>query len=426
MRIGILAEGFMEWGGGIDLLRMIVDCLRLATTEDPPELVLLAPRTPVARAVQSAVLPWYRWMVAGLKQRRMESWREPLREQRSLSSSRQLARVADAIGGEIPVRLFRDDEDLEAAARAEKLVCLLPSFRALSQAVRTPWLGYLYDFQHRHLPHLFSPGDRAIREARFQAMANSARQVLVNSRSVREDCLHFLREGRATFVALPFGAAPVPDWLDDAPEIVAKYDLPARYFLVSNQFWTHKNHRVVFQALRALSRETEIVDVAVVCTGSTVDARDRSYFPSLQRYLRENQLVEKVRILDYIPKRDQIEIMKRAIAVIQPTLFEGGPGGGAVYDAVALDVPVLVSDIPVNRELEGHGFPIQFFNPTDARALAELMLERARHPTVNRKSSITLIEEGRRRRQAVGEILAKAIEAAGGTHAAASSGHSPR
>ena len=122
-------------------------------------------------------------------------------------------------------------------------------------------------------------------------------------------------------------------------------------------------------------------------------------------------------ILDYIPKRDQIEIMKYAMAVVQPTLFEGGPGGGAVYDAISLDVPALVSNIPVNRELEGQGFSIQFFDPTSAQALASLMLERLRQPTMQRKDASTLIEEGRLRRRAVGEILVQTIQASRVTRA---------
>lgn len=417
MRIGILAEGFMEWGGGVDFLRMICDCLRLAMAKDAPEMVLLAPRRPTVVALQSTLMPWYQWAVESLRTRTIKPWRDAVAAQRSQSSSRQLARVADAIGGDISVRRFLGDEELDAIARVERLDCLLPSFRALSNTVRTPWVGYLYDFQHLHLPHLFSPADRATRQAQFLAMDKSARQVIVNSRAVREDCLRFLGTGSANFVALPFGAAPMPDWLDDQPWRIAKYGLPGRYFLVSNQFWTHKNHRVVFEALHALSHNREEADVGIVCTGSTVDVRDRDYFPSLQRYLSENRLDERVRILDYIPKRDQIEIMKRAIAVVQPTLFEGGPGGGAVFDAVSLDVPALVSDIPVNRELEGQGFAIQFFDPMSAQALARLMLERLRQTAVQPKDAIALIEKGHQRRRAVGEILAKTMEAAGVTRA---------
>jgi glycosyltransferase involved in cell wall biosynthesis len=407
----------MEWGGGVDFLRMICDCLRLAMPEEPPELVLLAPRNSTSLTIQNAVLPWYRWLVAGLKQRALGSWREVIAEQRGLSSARQVARVADAIGGPIPVRYFFGDKELETLARVEGLACLLPSFRALSEVVHTPWLGYLFDFQHRYLPHLFSSDDREAREARFQAMARSGHRVVVNSRAVRDDCLQFLGGSRSTFVALPFGAAPLPDWFDDRPSLRDKYDLPKNYFLVSNQFWTHKNHRAVFEALHLLSQRSDADEITVVCTGSTVDARDRGYFPSLQQYLGENGLTQRVRILDYIPKRDQIEIMKHAIAVVQPTLFEGGPGGGAVYDAVSLDVPALVSDLAVNRELDGQGFAVRFFDPADAQALANLMVEQAHQPKARRKDVATLIEEGRQRRRAVGELLVSAMKTADGTRA---------
>ena len=71
----------------------------------------------------------------------------------------------------------------------------------------------------------------------------------------------------------------------------------------------------------------------------------------------------RIRILGLIPKYDQIQIMRGAVAVIQPTLFEGGPGGGAVYDAVSIGTPVILSDIPVNREVEAGRGLIQFFRP---------------------------------------------------------------
>jgi glycosyltransferase involved in cell wall biosynthesis len=418
MRIGILAEGLLEWGGGIDFLRMICDCLRLAMADDPPSLTLLVPRADVITAVQQAALPWYRWLVTSTRQRRLGPWRETLREQQDRSTTRQIARVKEAIGSGIPVLRFRGDDTLEAIARAEKLDCLLPSFRALSAQVRTPWLGYLYDFQHRHLPHLFCAEDRAIRDARFAAMAKGARRVIVNSKSVEADCRRFLGDAGAAFVALPFGAAPDPEWLTERPSLLAGYDLPPRFFLVSNQFWTHKNHRLVFEALDMLAQTPEAATVAVVCTGSTVDERDRSHFPSLQRYLDDKQLAGRVHILGHIAKRDQIEIMKHAIAVVQPTLFEGGPGGGAVYDAVSLGVPALVSDIPVNRELDGQGFAVEFFDPSNARALADLMQGRMRDPAPARKHAETLLAEGRARRLAVGKVLVEAIQTVGAARAA--------
>jgi glycosyltransferase involved in cell wall biosynthesis len=100
--------------------------------------------------------------------------------------------------------------------------------------------------------------------------------------------------------------------------------------------------------------------------------------------------------------------MKNACAVIQPTRFEGGPGGGAVYDAVSLDVPAIVSDIPVNREVDTAA--IEFFPAGDAVALAGKMKTRLLTPH-SRAFSGDLIFMGQRRRAACGAMLWQAMNA---------------
>jgi glycosyltransferase involved in cell wall biosynthesis len=415
MRLGILADGLVEWQGGIDFLRMVGDCLRLAVADQPVELVLLYPRLPTLAAVHVAALPWAGWLADRVLKGQDKSWREVWRAQQDQSSRRRIARVREALGPALEVRRYRDDAELAAVVRSERLDGILPCARPLADSLGAPWVGYLFDFQHRHLPQLFSAADRATRDQRFAAMAKQARQVIVNSRAVADDCRRFLGTGGAEFVPLPFGAAPSAEWLVDEPGRCAPYGLPARYFLIANQFWTHKNHRRVFEALSLLGARAEAAgaDLGVVCTGSTVDARDPGYFPSLERYLREQNLGGRVRILGHLPKRDQIEIMKGALAVVQPTLFEGGPGGGAVYDAISLGVPALVSDLPVNRELDGQGYAIQFFDPANAAALADLMLEKARASRPPRPPAAALLAEGRSRRQAVGRVLMQTLHAAG-------------
>ena len=42
--------------------------------------------------------------------------------------------------------------------------------------------------------------------------------------------------------------------------------------------------------------------------------------------------------------------MKNSLAIIQPTLFEGSPGGGVLEDAISIGVPAIISDIKVNLE----------------------------------------------------------------------------
>lgn len=407
-RIGILTAGFMSWAGGIDFLRMVVDALRVSAPPDS-DFVLLVPRMRLRSRVRFLVAPCWHWLRRRHGHRGLKQLRESYQEQTTLSPRWQYERLREALGHDVPAVFYFGEEELRVVVRRHGLTCLLPAIWPLSESVAVPWIGYMFDFQHRHLPELFTEIERLTRDRSFDAMARTARYVVVNSQQVRADCLRFL-QGRAEFVALPFGAAPRAEWLADDPGLLAKYNLPDRYFLVANQFWTHKNHRLVFEALRLLAEEATFRGVQVACTGSTTDVRDRKHFPSLLQLIHEAKLGERVRILGSIPKRDQVEVMKNAIAVVQPTLFEGGPGGGAVYDAVSLGVPALVSDIPVNRELERYEALVRFFDPKDAQGLARLMLEMAKEPLRARPDPRMLMDEGLRRRQAVGEVLWQTIE----------------
>ncbi len=98
------------------------------------------------------------------------------------------------------------------------------------------------------------------------------------------------------------------------------------YFIISNQFWKHKDHLTAFKAIKALVAEG--VPVKLICTGNRTDYRFPEYSKELDTYISENNLQEHIIFLGMIPKNEQIRLLTNSIALIQPTLFEGGPGGG--------------------------------------------------------------------------------------------------
>ena len=110
----------------------------------------------------------------------------------------------------------------------------------------------------------------------------------------------------------------------------------------------------------------------------------------------------RVHILGLVPKLDQIALLRGALAVVQPTAFEGGPGGGAVFDAVALGVPSLVSAIPVNREIEEH--VTHYFPLDDVPALAAAMREVLTLPRLPADPQ-ALFAAGAERRTAMGRTI---------------------
>ena len=76
-------------------------------------------------------------------------------------------------------------------------------------------------------------------------------------------------------------AAPIPaELVEKAPEtVIREYRLPPHFFYLPNQFWKHKNHMLVIEALGLLKRQGS--EVVVVATGNPLDPRHPEYFGQL-------------------------------------------------------------------------------------------------------------------------------------------------
>lgn len=417
LRVGVLTEGLLAWAGGFDFLVAVVQSLQAHATAAriPVELVILATQTRRREQLRSCAAPLYGWARGRFGPRQISTLKRAYRDRFTLQSFEwQVERFREAIGPATPIVRYTSLDDVERAASSAGVDCIFPVSGPLPASTRVPWVGYIFDFQHRHLPDLFSESDRAGRDEAFRVLGEQAPALVLNSSAARIDCLEFLALPERKVFALPFSAAAPAQWYQDRPALIAHHSLPRRYFLISNQFWKHKNHATAFEALKILRSEHGQTDVAMVCTGATSDNRDAAYFPALMRWVEQNDLGGSVRVLGYVPKREQVEMLKSAVCVVQPTLFEGGPGGGAVYDAVSLGVPCLVSDIPVNRELQALGVGIEFFSPHDARALAGMMRSHLESPRPRELSADALQQAGRRRRERAGEVILSAIRHATG------------
>ena len=291
------------------------------------------------------------------------------------------------------------------AVKRLELDVVLPAIYPLGIDFPRPWVGYAYDFQHKYLPQYFTPDDCRSRDEHFAEMLTQAKAVIVNSRAAAADIAKFVPQATARVFALPFAPAPGGDWLEDRPDVLPQYGIAPPFFIISNQFWIHKDHATAFDAFRIVAQNDP--RIALVCTGSTVDSRNPDYFPGLLARLRSWGLDRRVHILGLIPKRDQIELMKNACAVVQPTRFEGGPGGGAVYDALSLGAPVIVSDIPVCREIQSSN--VLFFPAGNSVALA-LQMEALLVSQQARIPPAELLALGQQRRAVCGMSLWQAID----------------
>jgi glycosyltransferase involved in cell wall biosynthesis len=226
--------------------------------------------------------------------------------------------------------------------------------------------AWIPDFQHKYLPQFFTQQELAGRDQNFSGIAQNAEQVVLSSKTAAEDFQKFFPESADKAQVLSFKTSPSPLWYEGDPQqIQQSYHLGDRFFLVSNQFWQHKNHLIIFEALKLLKDRG--VTPTVVCTGHIYDYRKPDYSDTILKSIHQSGLAQQVHLLGLIPKLDQVQLMRRSLAVIQPSLFEGW--STLVEDARSLGKAMILSDLPVNLEQDPpHSV---FFDRTSAADLAE-------------------------------------------------------
>jgi len=403
MKLVLPCKDLGSWSGGNDYLRMCIAGIAAAAPSIQLTLALAEPtlRTRLRHRVGGTA----RGMLSLLRTGVFNSKRIPM------PTLEEFQNVLHVDGVQCDFVRYLDSPKALLKTLVDRAPCaIFPVTQTLGPDFPIPWVAYIPDFQHRHLPEFFSTKERSGRDGLFADIIRDASVFALNSRAVAEDLHHFYPQARCRTFVLPFAPIPAPAWLEpEASGLLDHYLLPPRFFLISNQFWIHKSHITAFEALRILTSQPAYRDIELLCTGTTHDYRYPHYFKELMQKVESMGMSSRVRILGRIPKNEQIAVMKRALAVVQPTLFEGGPGGGSVYDAVAVGTRVIASDISVNREIERDS--VRFFRSQSPESLAEEM-QRAIDTPYERPAPEFLREQGRIALQKFGSRILEAILAA--------------
>jgi glycosyltransferase involved in cell wall biosynthesis len=227
---------------------------------------------------------------------------------------------------------------------------------------------WIPDFQEHYLPGYFSPREITDRKAAQQQIVDSEIPVVFSSQNALDDFNKFYPQNVNKKVVLPFVSILSDAYKQiDPADLRTRYGVGKRYFIVTNQFWKHKDHVTVIRAFEKLSNE--FPEVQLVLTGKEFDYRNPDYPGELKKYVKDHQLDARILFLGFIDRNDQLQLMKESIAVIQPSLFEGW--STVVEDAKALNKFIILSDIPLHREQIKSN--CLFFQPSNADALASQM-----------------------------------------------------
>jgi len=227
------------------------------------------------------------------------------------------------------------------------------------------------DLQHRFYPEYFSSNNLKLREKRLQLLIKNCDTLVLSSEDVKSHFKRFYKSNLngTEIKVMPFVSLVNKNDLPSKEFILEKYKVKHPFFVVSNQFYKHKDHLTVFRAIHKLQQKG--IQVKVLMTGRMEDPRNPDYINELKIALKKFELKNSLELLGVVPRNEQLSLLKNCTAIIQPSLFEGW--STVVEDAKALGASIIASDIEIHKEqLGSQGI---FFKKQDHQDLANKIEE---------------------------------------------------
>ncbi len=255
------------------------------------------------------------------------------------------------------------------------------------------YINTVWDLCHRETPEF--PEVRSfntffIRDNYYKFNFGPALATLTDSTHLADMAAQFYGIDRNRFITMPFSPAPFLDRKHAASndKVFYKYKIDAGYFYYPAQFWAHKNHIRILQALKIL-RDEKLWLPTVVFSG-----RDYGNLAHIKKYIQDNKLESQVKILGFVPSEDMRALYENAMAVVMPTYF--GPTNLPPLEAWLLNVPLIYSV----QFTEQVGNAALLVDPDSATELASAMQLCAKHEIRERlviagQQRITDIEQQR-------------------------------
>lgn len=340
-----------QWTAGTQYLKNLFIALKSLDSSCRPEIVLLAPHQAQSSSYDS------------LNQYIDQLLYIPPNAPISNFWQRQIIRTQKWLG------IWQKPEPPVASCLRKHEVDSLFTNLEFGSRFSVPLLSWIPDFQHLHLPEMFSSEEIQAREQLFYNIAANAERIILSSQDALQDFKKFAPHAVNKARVLSFVAQVPTDIYNSAPKWVCDfYHLPDRFIYLPNQFWKHKNHSTVIQALTLLKAKHP--EITVVCTGNTNEPRHPLYFAELLAMISKLGLRNNLIILGLVPHTHLYQLMRQSLAVLQPSFFEGW--STTVEEVKSVGKFIILSDIPVHREQN----PPQaiFFDPHDHQALADSLV----------------------------------------------------
>lgn len=162
-------------------------------------------------------------------------------------------------------------------------------------------------------------------------------------------------------------------------------DIPksSSYIFYPAQFWPHKNHKLIIDAISHLRIEHNISLYAVFC------GKDCGNLKKIISYAKKKDVSDLIKHPGYIPDEFMGKYYKSSLALVMPSIF--GPSNMPPVEAFMFGTPVLVPELP--GIVDQVGDASLFFDPFSPTILANHIISLLMNPHVREE----LIDKGKKR-----------------------------
>lgn len=240
----------------------------------------------------------------------------------------------------------------------------------LGKNSKVPSLKWFPDFQELKYPNNFSFRQKIARKADVILASKHATKILVSSKSVQKG-LKKINQNAYLKSSILYHTTNIDKKIKPMKlkELKKKFKIKKKYFYLPNQYWKHKNHIVVFKAIKELKKRG--YNINLVTTGNSNDYRFPDHYSNLKIFMKNEKLEKNILYLGIIPIKYVYSLIKNSIAVINPSFFEGW--GNTLEYAINLKKIAIISNIDVHREKISKNKLL--FNPKNHIKLSNIMLK---------------------------------------------------
>ena len=298
------------------------------------------------------------------------------------------------------LRLVSGIEDVMLRDSVDLVYFVSPSSLCLSLQ-KLPYIMTVWDVCHRDSPEF--PEVRRFNEFHATDWLNrnglaAAVLVLADSDALADRIAERYGVARDRLLTMPFAPAPLAAerYSSGMQDVLNKYQIEAGYFFYPAQFWAHKNHIRILQALSALKDSGD--ERVVVFAGG-----DQGNLPHVRSAIAELGLGSLVKVLGFVPHEDLRGLYQGCAAVVMPTYF--GPTNLPPLEAWSIGRPLIYSS---TCALHAGGAAL-LVDPDDASALAAAMKQVTRSEAATEligQGSLRLAEIDSQRAVAEGALKA--------------------